>query len=88
MESDTIKCSRCDTENPGNAKYCRGCGYELPKVAVENPVTQMPVASPKKKVSLGLTIGLIIIGLVVGILLGIMIGTVATTMFLKAVPIK
>lgn len=27
---DTITCNRCQTDNKSNAKYCSGCGYELP----------------------------------------------------------
>jgi len=69
-------------ENPGYSKYCRGCGYELPKVVIENTVTPAPVKS-SKKVSLGLTIGLIIGGLVIGIMIGIVIGSVATVVYLN-----
>jgi len=67
-------------ENPGYSKYCRGCGYELPKVVVENVVKAMPVNSPKK-VSLRLTIGLIIGGLFVGIIIGMIIGSAATYIY-------
>jgi hypothetical protein len=32
------KCNQCGTENPDNAKYCRNCGYELPKP--QEPIIQ------------------------------------------------
>jgi len=80
MKSDVITCSRRGMENPGYSRYCRGCGYELPKVAVENTVAPTPVKSPKK-VSLGLTIGLVIGGLLIGIIIGIIIGSAATYVY-------
>jgi len=67
-------------ENPGYSKYCRGCGYELPKVVVENVVAATPVKSPKK-VSLGLTIGLVVGGLFIGVIIGIIIGSAATYIY-------
>jgi len=80
---DTIICSRCGAENPKNSKYCRGCGYELPKAAVvENVVATKSVNSPKK-VSLGLTIGLIIGGLFIGAIIGFIIGIIGTFIYLN-----
>jgi len=67
-------------EDSGYSKYCRGCGYELPKVAVENEIITMPVKS-SKKVSLGLTIGLAIGGLLIGIFIGIIIASTATDVY-------
>ncbi len=31
VTSIKISCGRCDTENNSDSKYCKGCGYELPK---------------------------------------------------------
>lgn len=31
IKPEKITCDRCDTENNYDAKYCKGCGYELPK---------------------------------------------------------
>ena len=80
MKSETKICSRCETENPGYSRYCRGCGYELPEVAVENTVTETPVKS-SKKVSVGLTIGLTLGGLFIGLFLGVLIGAAASYVY-------
>lgn len=86
MNPNVIICDRCQTENPSYSKYCRGCGYELPKPAIENnAVTQTPVKSAKK-VGLGLTIGLIVAGLFIGIILGILIGAAGTAFYLNEFP--
>jgi len=87
MESDTVICSRCQTENQGYLRYCRGCGYELPKVTVENAVTKTQ-DKPKKKVSLALTVGLVTGGVILGIIIGIMIGGVSTFIYLNDFPLS
>jgi len=74
-------------ENPGYSKYCRGCGYELPKIVVENVVTATPVKS-SKKVSLGLTIGLIAGGLIIGLMIGFVVGIISTYFYLENPQIK
>jgi hypothetical protein len=84
MNINTIKCTRCDTENPGNSKYCRSCGYELSKIVIENIPAVQPVSS-KKRVSLGLTIGLFFVALFIGLLVGTMIGATGSLMYLNQV---
>jgi len=85
MASDKIVCSRCGAENPSYSKYCRGCGYELPKPVVENAVPEKPAESVKKKVSLSLTIGLVIGGLFIGIIIGALIGATASFIYFKEI---
>ncbi|MCL1934350.1 MAG: hypothetical protein FWF53_11135 [Candidatus Azobacteroides sp.] len=81
MVSDRIICNRCGAENPSYSKYCRGCGYELPKIVVENTVPEKPVGPAKKKVALSLTIGLVIGGLFIGIIIGTLIGATASFVY-------
>ena len=48
---EKINCTNCGSENPGNIKYCTSCGYELPKVTIEEintPVLQ-PASESKVK---------------------------------------
>jgi len=33
---EKVNCTNCGTDNSFNAKYCKSCGYTLPKIAVEN----------------------------------------------------
>ena len=40
-------CKECGRDNVNNLKYCRWCGYELPKVKVEEKVE--PASEPQKK---------------------------------------
>jgi hypothetical protein len=40
-------CNECGKDNINNLKYCRWCGYELPKVNVEEKIE--PVSKPQKK---------------------------------------
>ena len=40
-------CNECGKDNVNNLKYCRWCGYELPKVNVEEKVES--VSEPQKK---------------------------------------
>ena len=35
-------CTHCGTQNPGSSKYCSRCGYELPKVIVEEAKPEVP----------------------------------------------
>ncbi|KAA5536117.1 zinc ribbon domain-containing protein [Taibaiella lutea] len=47
------KCPNCQTNNISNARYCSGCGYELPKIEQEIPndskVNVLPSASKSEK---------------------------------------
>ena len=43
------RCNECGNENADNLKYCRWCGYELPKPKVEE--IQHPVQKQKKDVN-------------------------------------
>jgi len=52
------KCNECGTENADNLKYCRRCGYELPKQKVEE--VQNPVQKPAKKADYKKLTGIIV----------------------------
>jgi len=45
---EKVICTTCETENPVHNKYCSNCGYELPKIQIENleHTVQQP---PKEK---------------------------------------
>lgn len=50
-------CNRCGTDNTDNSRFCKGCGYELPKpVQVEQPVVAPPRKKSKKKLFIGIGI--------------------------------
>lgn len=70
------RCDRCETNNFDRAKYCSGCGYELPKKVVieEKPVEPPKGVGGRNKVLLG--------GLV-GILVFFVIGYTVQNYFLK-----
>ena len=55
------KCNECGKENADNLKYCRWCGYELPKLKVEEvqPTLQKPVKNVNYKTLLGIIVGAI-----------------------------
>ncbi|PXV63542.1 zinc ribbon protein [Dysgonomonas alginatilytica] len=51
---ENIKCNRCGNENRNNARYCSGCGYELPKSTIEEEtsnrnVISIPVTTGRRK---------------------------------------
>jgi hypothetical protein len=52
------KCNECGSENADNLKYCRDCGYELPKPQVEEIPTS--VQKPVKKVDSKKLVGIIV----------------------------
>jgi ribosomal protein L40E len=52
------KCNECGSENADNLKYCRYCGYELPKPKVEE--VQSSVQKPIKKVDSKKLAGIIV----------------------------
>lgn len=33
---EKIICTKCGAENTSKSKYCTSCGYELPKIQIEN----------------------------------------------------
>ena len=53
-------CPRCKTENASNQKYCKGCGFTLPKAAVEESTTKFPSLRPNRERAKGVmyTMGL------------------------------
>ncbi|WP_319480625.1 zinc ribbon domain-containing protein [uncultured Draconibacterium sp.] len=55
---ELVKCTHCNEDNTANAKYCRYCGYELPKEepknTLEQPVAKQPKSSSKKKLLVAL----------------------------------
>jgi len=59
------RCNRCDAENTENARYCSGCGYQLPEYIEEMPLQnrQSKVQTKNKKniaPVLGMAFGLIL----------------------------
>jgi len=52
------KCNECGNDNADNLKYCRHCGYELPKLNVEE--IQISEQKPTKKVDYGKLTGMIV----------------------------
>ncbi|MDL2311959.1 hypothetical protein LJC68_03665 [Bacteroidales bacterium OttesenSCG-928-B11] len=55
------KCNECGSENTDNLKYCRFCGYELPKPKVEEiPPSHEPAKKVNRKKLAGSIIGIII----------------------------
>tara|TARA_R110000868_G_scaffold4211_2_gene26431 strand:- start:36336 stop:36899 length:564 start_codon:yes stop_codon:yes gene_type:complete len=44
---EKVNCSHCGTDNSKMAKYCSGCGFDLPKVEVE---INAPAVAPKKQI--------------------------------------
>jgi hypothetical protein len=55
-----ITCTNCGTSNQSNHKYCKNCGFELPKVevGVEEPVAK-PLVKEKKKINVKGLIGVV-----------------------------
>ncbi len=64
---DNVKCTHCGTDNPVRFRYCSSCGYELPKITVEN--SDSTVQQPKRnktdgrKKALGVIVGVLAFGL-------------------------
>jgi len=57
------KCDKCGMGNADNARYCCGCGYELPKPQIDEIQNWTP--EPRKKNSNTSIIGMIVGGLIV-----------------------
>lgn len=57
------KCTNCESENSTNSKYCRECGFELPKIKIEIPPIQKKteLKDNKKKIT-SLIVGIIAFG--------------------------
>ena len=60
------RCEKCDTINSDNAKYCKNCGYEIPKITIVEKI-EINTAPKKKRLNkkqieaiVGAVIGLII----------------------------
>ena len=60
---EKVKCTHCETENPIRNKYCFNCGYELPKIAAEDPVIQTKPKARKRKKPLEIIVFVIVFGL-------------------------
>lgn len=56
---ELVKCTHCKEDNKTNAKYCRYCGYELPKVE-HKPSETEPQYKTKEKGSKKKLIGIIV----------------------------
>jgi hypothetical protein len=63
-----IKCSNCAADNLSNARYCKSCGYELPKPItkpVETLVLQsFPPSKARRNNLIGLVVGIVAFSLV------------------------
>lgn len=58
------KCNRCETSNSDKAKYCSGCGYELPKImAAEQKPEVKPAKESKRYQILGIIVGTVFFAL-------------------------
>ena len=63
---EKITCDKCKTPNSANSRYCKNCGYELPKVVVNR---QEPIKMVDRKYKLnksnvlGIIVGAIACGL-------------------------
>lgn len=64
---DNVKCTHCGTENPIKYRYCSSCGYELPKITLEDSdnTSQQPKRrnTDGRKNILGVIIGMIALSL-------------------------
>ncbi|MBW6484518.1 MAG: hypothetical protein K0B10_15870 [Vicingaceae bacterium] len=55
-------CPSCEAENSIDNKYCKECGFELPKVELENsPIEKTESKGGKKKI-LSIIVGIITFG--------------------------
>ncbi|MGE5394307.1 MAG: zinc ribbon domain-containing protein [Candidatus Saccharibacteria bacterium] len=69
-----VTCTTCGSENKPTHKYCFNCGYELPKVVVEEVHDNTIELLHKRKKRKNLIIGLVVAFTVVGIMSTIMFG--------------
>ena len=55
------KCNECGKENADNLKYCRWCGYELPKPKIEEiqKSVQVPIKKTDFKKLAGIIVGVV-----------------------------
>ncbi len=60
---ETIKCTKCATENRENSRYCNGCGYELSKPGSETAKTQTLPEPNVKNRSAKTIIGIAVVAL-------------------------
>jgi len=56
------KCTNCESENSINSKYCRECGFELPKIKTDIPIIQKTELKDNKKKITSLIVGIIAFG--------------------------
>lgn len=64
---EKVKCAHCGTENPVRYRYCSNCGYELPKIVMENfdsPIQQSnSIKTYRRKKTLEFIVGAIFFGI-------------------------
>jgi hypothetical protein len=60
----TITCNNCQTDNLDNSKYCKSCGYELPKNDTHNVDEKVGVEVENKKNTMSKKI----LGTIIGVL--------------------
>ena len=64
---EKVKCSNCETDNSSTAKYCSGCGFQLPKIEskiiVDKELKKIPEKSENKKKIISTVVGIIAFGL-------------------------
>jgi hypothetical protein len=60
---ETNKCKNCGTENKTTVKYCYRCGYELPKIELEEETKQNfekeYKSTNKKKINIQVIVGIV-----------------------------
>jgi len=63
---ERIICNRCDAYNMSAQKYCRECGYELPKSQIEEMVeeTETKPQKPKLQLNLKSILGIIVVTII------------------------
>lgn len=69
-----VTCTTCGSENKSTHKYCFNCGYELPKVVVEevhdNTIEQLHKRKKKRNLIIGLVVAFTVISLVTATIFG------------------
>ena len=77
---ERIICNRCDAYNMSAQKYCRECGYELPKPQIEEKVEETETKPQKPKSQLNLKS---ILGIIVGTIVAAVVSFAVQQLFFK-----